>query len=374
MTSQTAVALVSPRTLGAINVLISTLNASEVLIKVQYALFGAADGHAVADQGYVYAYPQVLGSTCVGIVLEVGDDVKHLAKGDVVGTFTQPGADRATQQFVVAPGCRVSKIPENQSIRPVNVAAMLSSFVTAWWTLSDSLKLPLPARFPAEGIPVKIDYDTNTPVLIWGAGTASGQFTTQLFKLSGFTNIIGVASSRSAAAAFERGATHVVNYNDADVADQIKRLAPDTANPIRLAVDTVATTHSLRKMSKFVTEAGSRVAVLMPFKPAAGGQDTGHINEGGGAKFVLEIPQEHNPFSKQVEVVPVYTYRWESNTDLKENLLVNVFPELIRRGLIQSQPVRLFKDGSLTERVQNAATLVQKNELKGDRAVIDFSV
>lgn len=79
-----AIALVGKGKLGAIQVPIKQPNADEVLIKVELASYGAADGHAVDDNFYVNDYPTIVGLVAVGSIVEAGADVAHVQKGDKV--------------------------------------------------------------------------------------------------------------------------------------------------------------------------------------------------------------------------------------------------------------------------------------------------
>jgi len=163
------------------------------------------------------------------------------------------------------------------------------------------------------------------------------------------------------------GATHVVDYNDPKVAEQIVAVT-GSSTPIKHAVDTVCTERSMKELSKIVTEPGSRVALLIPFKI---GNDTDkHINEGGASRLLHQLPPEHNPFEVGVDTVPTYTFTWETNPALGANLLTSIFPEFLRLGKIKSQPVRLLKSGTVLERVQEAATRLKNNQLGGEKAIV----
>ncbi|KAG8906674.1 hypothetical protein FRB99_006375 [Tulasnella sp. 403] len=359
--THTAIALVEPRKLGEIQVPTRSPDPDEVLLKVNYATYTAADGHAVDDDFYVSGYPQAIGLVAVGKVVEVGSNVEEFKEGDEVGAFTQPGADRATQEYVVAPSNRVTRVP--RGVSPEAVAAIVDNFVCGWWTITSSLQLPLPHTFPArELIPNEI---LSSPILVWGGGTGAATYTLQLLRLAGFTNIITTASPRSAPAAFNFGATHVLDYNDPDVVEKIKKLA---GSPIKHALDPVGTRASLANISQIVTEPGSRVAVLVPVKAG----DLTDIHE-GGAKLFGALPQELNPFGPGVDAISTYTFQWESDEKLKPVLLNKILPSLLESGRIKPQEIHIVKDGSLLERVQKAAELLKSNQVKGAKIIIDFN-
>jgi len=79
---------------------------------------------------------------------------------------------------------------------------------------------------------------TTTPetILIWGASSSVGVYAVQLAKLSGY-NVIGVCSKKNFDYIKSLKADHVVDYNDAKVLEQIKKLAPN----LRLAYDCIGT-------------------------------------------------------------------------------------------------------------------------------------
>jgi len=358
-----AIALISKNRLGLVEVPTRSPEASEVLIKVDYAAYTAADGHAVDNNFHVDQYPHVIGLVAVGKVVEVGSTVDWLQKGDNVGAYTQPGADRATQQYVVAPANRVTKIPDG--IKPEDVAAVIDNFVTAWWTITNSLELPLPDTFPSTQL---LGHATqSSPILIWGGGTSSSVYILQVLRLAGYSNLITTASSYTGAAAFAFGATHVFDYDDPEVSLKIKSVA-GTA-PITHAVDPICTKSSLEQIAKVVTEPNSKVAVLPPFKVG----ELNRLND-GTAELVRALPDHlQESFEIGVEVVPTYTFTWESNPKLKENLLTRILPKLLESGQIKAQEIHLIKEGSLLERVQEAANLTKGNQLRGKRAIIDLN-
>lgn len=55
-----------------------------MLIKVDYASYGAGDAHAVDDNFEVSEYPEGLGLVATGKVVEVGKNVEGLKEGDEV--------------------------------------------------------------------------------------------------------------------------------------------------------------------------------------------------------------------------------------------------------------------------------------------------
>lgn len=66
-------------------------------------------------------------------------------------------------------------------------ASIPDNYVTAFWTLFGAPNLALPhPSFPPSSPPP----DASSPILVYGAGASSGQYTVQLLKLAGYTNIL----------------------------------------------------------------------------------------------------------------------------------------------------------------------------------------
>lgn len=83
-TKHTAIALTAAKTLEAIEVPTRSPGDNEVLIKVDYASYGAGDAHAVDDNFEVFEYPEGLGLVATGKIVEVGKSVEGLKEGDEV--------------------------------------------------------------------------------------------------------------------------------------------------------------------------------------------------------------------------------------------------------------------------------------------------
>jgi len=288
--------------------------------------------------------------------------VTSLKEGDWAIAYTQPGGDRGLQEYITIAENRVARIPPN-TISPQSATTIIDNFVCAWWTITNSFDLPL----PSSTVPEFVSSSTSSsPILIWGAGTSASLYTIQLLRYAGYTNIIATASARTAPIAFRFGATHVFDYADPDVTNKI--LSVSGSEPIKYALDPVCTSSSLKSIAAIVKAPQSKVAVLIPIKK---GQLT-NLSQGGG-ELLADLPQELNPFEIGVDVVVTRTFAWETDATLKANLLIKIFPELLEAGKIQPQPVELITKGSLLERAETAAELVRSNQLKGAKAIIDFT-
>lgn len=356
--------MLEPHVLGQADIPTRSPGPDEVLIKVACAAISAVDAHAIDDNFYVMGFPALVGLGASGEVVEVGSNVDGIKVGDTVAAFTQPGADRATQQYVVAQANRVTKIPAG--IPQAEVAGLIDNFVCGWHTVSSSFGLPLPTTIPPSNA---LDPEVaSSPILVWGAGTGAGTYMVQALRVAGYKNVIATASSRTAPAILSYGATHVFDYNDSEVAAKIQQAAG--GKPIKYALDPICTQSSLDSISKVVNTPGSKVALLIPIKMGS----IKSVSE-GGAQLLAELPADCNPFAKGVETVITKTFEWEANEQWKRSLLTDILPALLSSKQVKPQEVRLVNKGStLLERLKEAHRLMKNNELRGAKAVIDFNV
>lgn len=79
-----AIGLVAAKTIGEFEVPTRSPGPEEVQLKVDYAAFTAADGHAVHNGFYIQGYPAQIGLVATGTVVEVGSGVTLFQKGDIV--------------------------------------------------------------------------------------------------------------------------------------------------------------------------------------------------------------------------------------------------------------------------------------------------
>lgn len=118
-----------------------------------------------------------------------------------------------------------------------------------WSVVPERQAVRLPDGIPAElgaslGVPAMTAHrclfsdgplDGKTVLVAGGAG-AVGHFAIELAKHAGATVITTVSGPQKAELATRAGADYVVNYRDADAADQIRSLAPPVDRVIELAL------------------------------------------------------------------------------------------------------------------------------------------
>ncbi|KAJ7464596.1 chaperonin 10-like protein [Mycena latifolia] len=356
MPAHTAIAALAKGQIDAIQVETEKPGAGHVLIKVAYASLIAFDTY-VTDGGYrVAQYPVGMGFNASGVVQEVGDGVAALAVGDRVIAFSvyefeqRKGSLKGTmQEFVVLPDHLCAKIPDSLALDAA--ATIPDNFATAFYTLFDKFALPVPASFPALTPPS----DPATPILIYGAGSTTGQYALQLLHAAGYTNVVATASPKHHTFLRGLGATRVVDYAS-------PTLAADIGEKVVLALDAISAEGTLAKVAEVLSPQGT-VALLLPIKQG----DTVAV---GNAALHAAVPQDRNPFAPETKIAYVRTFTYRQNEYLKDNLMPKILPQLLAAGVIQPNRVRLLDQGTFKERVAAGLDLLRNNKVSGEKVIV----
>lgn len=191
------------------------------------------------------------------------------------------------------------------------------NFVCAFYTLADSLGLPLD---PVNVAPFPLSIQRE-PFLVYGGGTTSAQYTIQLLKIAKCQNIIAAASPVHHDYLRSIGATAVLDYRSPTFAEDVLKAA---GGPVKYALEPVATLSTLKALAKVVGD-GSKVAVLMPVKLGQEG-----LIGGEGSSLHFAIPEEVNPFGKGVTVKMVSTFVYDQVSTFSSAFLVSSIDTHIR--------------------------------------------
>ncbi|KAK7690825.1 hypothetical protein QCA50_005926 [Cerrena zonata] len=324
----------------------------EVLVRVNWASVSFFELWQT-DFKLLVDYPQPLGITIAGEVVQVGENV-DVAVGDKVISFGMTSKqERAFQEYALISKHKIGKLPAN--VLPHEAVSVPDNFVTTYWALFGNLKLPVPSELPAKSSPP----EAATPILVWGAGGSTGQYALQVLRLAGYTNVIAVASSHHHEYLRSLGAATTLDYRAKNISEQVLEAA---GNPVKYVFDTIADEqYSLQHIAKFVG-AGSQVAYLLPVRVGA----TGAVQ---GIKQQPDIP-----FPDGVELIGVKTAIYHLlNEKFKEEIQPKILPKLLAAGLIKPNRVREITGNSLAERVNTALSLLRKGEVSGERLVVKVS-
>lgn len=201
-----------------------------------------------------------------GIIERVGRNVTTLQPGDRVWTSTYYRDVRAGcfQEYVVVPQHTVLPIPSELSFEQaacLGVAALTAS-MTLWKWLAvpfpSLLSVPSPRKSMATRRTKSSDSGYHSVaslspsvseieepsigedewILIWGGSTVTGQFATQVSKLSGL-KVITVCSSKTTELSRSLGADHVVTRDDRTDESVMDEVSLVTRGRISKALDLV---------------------------------------------------------------------------------------------------------------------------------------
>jgi NADPH2:quinone reductase len=195
-------------------------------VRVRVAVSGVnpTDWKSRAGSGARSAFDEIVpNQDGAGVVDAVGEGVTQLAVGDRVWLYlAQHQRPTGTaQEYTVVPAERAVKLPDAIGF---DVAASLG--VPA---MTAHRALTVHESGPARLSPGSLD---GRVVLVAGGAGAVGHAAIQLAVWAGATVIATISSDEKAALATAAGAHHVVNYREADAADQISALAPDGVDHI----------------------------------------------------------------------------------------------------------------------------------------------
>jgi NADPH:quinone reductase len=205
------------------------------------------------------AAPTVPNQDGAGIVDAVGPGVADIEAGDRVWmTLAADGrpASGTAQEYTVVPAERVFALPDG-----------------ADFELGASIGIPGAtahrALTVAEDGPSRLRPGAlrDRTVLVAGGAGAVGNAAIQLARWAGATVVATVSSEAKAGLAGRAGAHHVVNYRDADAADQIRRVAPAGVDVI---VEVAAGSNA--ELDQSVLKTGGTIAIYandgaVPFAP-----------------------------------------------------------------------------------------------------------
>ena len=213
-----------------------TPGANDLLVRIEAISVNPVDFKI--RQGVAPSGPKVLGWDAVGVVVQVGAEVRGFASGDRVwyaGDLERPGTNSALH---CVDARLVAHAPE--SLDPADAAALPLTSITAWELLFERLELPLGKR-PGGAV-----------LLVSGAAGGVGSIALQLARrLTSATVIATAGREQSKAWVQELGAHHVVDYTQ-PLRPQLEALGVDGVTHV------LSLTHTDRYLEAFAD-------LLVPF-------------------------------------------------------------------------------------------------------------
>ncbi|KAJ7066269.1 chaperonin 10-like protein [Mycena amicta] len=341
----------------------------EILLKVAYASMPTFDAY-MTDLGFaVEEFPITLGLNASGRVADVGPGASLLRVGDRVTVFSPHLFEQGSgskdalpgtmQEYLVLPDHLFAKIPDDLDLSAA--ATIPDNFVTAFYTLFDQLNLPIPSSLPASSPPA----NAAAPILIYGAGSTTGQYALQLLHAAGYTNVTATASPHHHTRLRSIGAQHTLDYASPSLAADAAVAAGGDDGKFVYALDCISADATIAKIGPLVRPRGGKVAVLLPIQVG----DT--VAASGEAGIKPAIPDEENPFGEGVEIVYVKTFTYRKNNEfLKRELMPKILPSLLASGIITPNPVRLLDQGTFKERVETGLDMLRNNKVSGEKIIV----
>ncbi|KAF2735834.1 zinc-binding oxidoreductase [Polyplosphaeria fusca] len=260
----------------------------------------------------------IVGCDYAGIVDEVGKAVTTpFKKGDRVAGFIRgnDGSNHdngAFAQVATAKGDLQIRIADSVSFE--DAATLGVGITTVGQGLFQALELPLP--------PNKVS--KPTPILIYGASTATGTLAVQYAKLVGAT-VYATASPHNFDLLKSLGADHVYNYRDAGVAAKIRE---DSDDSIRLVFDCIAELGSPDFCGDAMSSKGGQYSALLSAKVARDDVKSGFTlaYTAIGEDYSPNFPANKDDFDFGVKF-------WRLSEDLINSGKIKTHPADVRGGL-----------------------------------------
>jgi len=232
----------------------------EVLIKIQAAALNPIDWKFQKIDFFRGILPEqaIIGEDIAGDIVEVGEGVTNVNKGDRVFAQTEfANSHGGFQQYAVSLASVVAKIPHGVSYdAAATIPVVLStSYVALHHSVPRGLGIPAPTSSTQSKV-------SKTPIVVLGGGGSVGQFFIQLAKLSGFSPIITTASLKHTEYLKSIGATDVLDRN-LPVSNLSQKIAEIAKVPILHVFDAISLPNT-QELGLGLLGSGGQLAVVLP--------------------------------------------------------------------------------------------------------------
>lgn len=312
----------------------------EILVKVHYAAQNPTDWKAASG-----APPgRVVGCDFAGTVHNTNGS--SWREGQRVAGFVQGTTNRgAFAEYVVVEASLVFAIPDAVSYQDAAVIPL--AFATAAQALVQRLGLPEPSK------PAKSAF----PVLINGGTSSVGKYAVQLAKKAGLY-VIATGSKRNHDLLTSLGADVVIDYNDDNWPEQVRKLSHDN---LRHAFDAIAEVETTREVIKAISPTkGGHVVVILPRKNSEyPGEEYSKVKiESTIVYTVFERTLNYGAFNNCGKPTPEDKAFWEK--------YLSQLPEWLEKGTIK--PNRVKELGGLND-IQEGFKLQQEGKVSAEKLV-----
>jgi len=228
----------------------------EVVIKLDAVALNPADWKRSKLSSFTTEFPAILGLDGAGVVVDIGQGVENVVKGDRVTKQGALLAETATfQEYTLGQAIYVSKVPDNITLD--EAATLPVGLPTAFIGLYNDK--PHGAGLTSPFTSAGQNKYSGKPLVVLGGSSSVGQYVIQLGKLSGFSPIITTASSKHKTYLESLGATHVIGRDSIGPA-----IAKITSAPIEIVYDAISSAETQQGGYDVLSPGGQLVLVLPP--------------------------------------------------------------------------------------------------------------
>ncbi|KAF1912171.1 hypothetical protein BDU57DRAFT_506153 [Ampelomyces quisqualis] len=291
-------------------------NDNWILIKTKAVALNPTDWKSISKS------PQpgsIAGCDYAGIVEEVGKNVTNYKAGDRIAGFVRGGDpyDNLSGSFAehikAKQGINL-KFSKNVSFE--DAATLGVGITTVGQGLFQSLGLPLPPNKVQE----------PTPVLIYGASTATGTLAIQYAKLVG-AEVYATASPHNFDLLRKLGADHVFNYKDTDVSAQIRKASNDK---LKLVFDCIAEGSSPEICAAAISSTGGHLSMLLLPPKDLSRKD---VNARWTLGYTALGEKYNDKFPENQEDYDFGSKFWKLSEELVNSGKIKTHPTEVRKGL-----------------------------------------
>lgn len=243
-----------------------TLEPGQVIIKNAAVAINPIDWKMQDFGVFVQSWPAILGCDVAGEVVEVGDGVTNIKKGQrvlghAISPLTGKAQDAAFQLYSSVPAVLVAPIPDELSFEDASVIPLSLSTAAAGLYEKFLLDLPHPTTSPMP---------SGSSILIWGGSSSVGSSAIQLAVASGL-RVVSTASKRSFAYVKSLGAETVIDHSSSTVVEDLVEAL--NGSKFVGAYDCIGLPSSVRPVAEVVSKLGGGMIadVLEPPKDLPAG-------------------------------------------------------------------------------------------------------
>ncbi|BGP12129.1 hypothetical protein JCM10213v2_000040 [Rhodosporidiobolus nylandii] len=312
----------------------ATLQAVQKPLVVEEALLVAPNPGEVLVRDFglftdVTGLPWVGGFSAAGEVIQVGEGVANVKKGDRVlghsqSLSTKEKKHSAFQNYAVLHAVAISPIPDGLSFEEATVLPLAVSTAAAGLYQKSFLALPLPKS------------DAPNPegkgksLLVWGGSSSVGSAAIQLAVASGL-RVVATASPANFDFVKSLGASAVLDYKSEKVVDELVAELKKGGEEFAGVFDAIAENGTVEKSAEVASQLGGKKFVAATLPPPA------NLPDGVVAKFLFAtdiVDKDNAALAKAIfhDFVPAALTTGALKA-LPEPLLVGTGLESIQKGV-----------------------------------------